>query len=209
MNDRHEHWNDVYGAREETALTWFEAIPTVSLELIRKFADANDPILDVGGGASRIVDSLIDLGFSRISILDLSEAGMNVSRCRLGSRADKVTWITEDVTKWVPDQPCRPWHDRAVFHFLTSKDDCRAYVSRMLSALEPSGIAIIMTFAEDGPEMCSGLPVMRYSPEDLVATLEEIAPGALKTVDMRKHVHMTPKGNEQRFQVSVLRKAGQ
>lgn len=204
MSDRSEHWNGVYESRDEGALTWFEAEPTLSFELISKLAEPGNPVIDIGGGASRLVDLLVEAGYGPVTILDLSEAGMNVSRRRLGQRAERVTWIVADVTMWEPDHTYALWHDRAVFHFLTVEEDRRAYISTLLAALENGGKAVIMTFAEDGPEMCSGLPVMRYSSERLADALEVIAPGALRPVEERRHVHVTPKGNEQRFQVSVF-----
>jgi len=208
MDDRPAHWDGVYETRDEAALTWFEAEPALSVELIRKHAALSDPVIDVGGGASRLVDCLVDTGYRAVTILDLSDAGMNVSKRRLGPRAGQVRWVTADVTRWNPNQTYALWHDRAVFHFLTTEDDRKAYVTRLLSALGDGGKAIIMTFAEDGPEKCSGLPVMRYSPTGLIETLEAIAPGALRPVEAQKHVHLTPKGHEQRFQVSVLEKTG-
>lgn len=206
MGDRSEHWNGVYESRDEGALTWFEAEPALSFELISKLAEPGNPVIDIGGGASRLVDRLVEVGYGPVTILDLSEAGMNVSRRRLGQRAERVTWIVADVTMWEPDHTYALWHDRAVFHFLTVEEDRRTYVSALLAALEDGGKAVIMTFAEDGPKMCSGLPVMRYSSERLVDTLEVIAPGALRPVEERRHVHVTPKGTEQWFQVSVIEK---
>ena len=208
LSDRSHHWDDVYETRNEIDLTWFEAKPTLSVELIRKHAALSDPVIDVGGGTSRLVDCLVDTGYRTVTILDLSDVGMNVSKRRLVPRADQVRWVTADVTRWPPDQTYALWHDRAVFHFLTTEDDRKAYVTTMLSALRDGGKAIIMTFAEDGPEKCSGLPVMRYSPAELIEMIEAIAPGALSLVESQKHVHVTPKGNEQRFQVSVLEKTG-
>lgn len=206
LSDRSHHWDGVYETRNEIDLTWFEAEPALSVELIRKHSALSDPVIDVGGGASRLVDCLVDTGYRAITILDLSDAGMNVSKRRLGPRADQVRWVTADVTRWTPDQTYALWHDRAVFHFLTTEDDRKAYVTTMLSALRDGGKAIIITFAEDGPELCSGLPVMRYSPRMLIETIESITSGALRLIESRKHTHLTPKENEQLFQVSVFEK---
>jgi hypothetical protein len=117
-----------------------------------------------------------------------------------------VGWIVADITEWTPARHYALWHDRAVFHFLTSSEDRAAYVGSLVGALRRGGHAVISTFAEDGPERCSGLPVVRYAPDGLVAELDTIAPGALRKVSDRRHVHLTPGGVEQRFQSTVLRR---
>lgn len=208
MQERQEHWNEVYGARNEDALTWFESIPEQSIALIRKFAKPGDPVIDVGAGSSRLVDTLLDAELGPVSVLDISEKALEAAKARLGRKADRVEWIVADITKWQCGRTFALWHDRAVFHFLTDRDDQAAYVRTMHGALRPEGIAIIATFAEDGPEKCSGLPVMRYSPDSLAQALEEIRPGCFVPVASRRHVHITPKGNRQAFQISVFRKTG-
>lgn len=201
------HWDEVYGARTEAALTWFEAEPGLSLSLITTYAAPNDPVIDIGGGASRVMDALIALGFSRLSCLDLSQAALEASQARLGDRAGEVNWIAADVTHWAPRPAAYAlWHDRAAFHFLTAPDQRAAYVARMAMALRSGGHTVIMTFAEDGPETCSGLPVQRYSPASLAAELDRHAPGGFVPVTSARHLHRTPKGAEQAFQVSVLRR---
>jgi SAM-dependent methyltransferase len=207
VTERIEHWNAVYGARQEQALTWFEAEPALSLELIAAHAQPGEAILDVGGGASRLVDALLDRGCERPAVLDVSQAALDASRARLGARAAKVDWIVADITRWRPDRSFGLWHDRAVFHFLTDPADRAAYVAAMTAALRPGGTAIVMTFAEDGPETCSGLPVVRYAPESLAAEIERLAPGAFRPIAARRHLHLTPKGNRQSFQASVFRRA--
>lgn len=200
------HWDAVYAARAETALTWFEAEPRLSLSLIAAHARPGDPILDVGGGASRLVDLLIVAGLGPVTVLDLSEDALAVSRGRLGARAAEVTWIAGDVTATALPGPVAVWHDRAAFHFLTRPAERAAYVAALRAALRPGGVAIVSTFAEDGPETCSGLPVRRYAPEDLAAEFEAHAPGLLAPVEARRHVHTTPGGAGQRFQTSVVRR---
>lgn len=208
MQERQEHWNEVYGARDEDALTWFESIPEQSIELVKDSARPGDPVIDVGAGSSRLVDTLLDAELGPVSVLDISEKALEATKARLGRKADRVEWIVADITKWQPGRTFALWHDRAVFHFLTDRDDQAAYVRAMHGALRPEGIAIIATFAEDGPERCSGLPVIRYSPYSLAQTLEEIRPGCFVPVESRRHVHITPKGNRQAFQISVFRKTG-
>lgn len=201
-----QHWDQVYGARSEDALTWFEATPAVSLELIREHLQPGEPFIDIGAGASRLVDALLDEGFGPLAVLDLSAAALAVSRQRFGPKADDVSWIEADITTWTPDRDYAVWHDRAVFHFLTGAEDRAGYARALAQALRPGGIAIIATFADDGPEMCSGLPVVRYSPEALAQELDRLLPGRFEKCDARRHMHITPKGNRQSFQYSVFRK---
>ena len=202
MTDR-AHWDAVYGAREEEALTWFQAEPEPSLSLIRTHAPAGEPVVDVGGGASRLVDVLVAEGRA-VTVLDLSAEALDVSRARLGAAAGRVTWVVGDVTRWVPERTFGVWHDRAVFHFLTEPADRAGYFAALDRALAPDGVAVVMTFAPDGPETCSNLPVIRYSPESLVAEAEQRRPGAFRLRHAERFVHLTPKGNEQPFQISIL-----
>lgn len=206
MTDGQAHWDTVYGLRSEDELTWFEATPSVSLELVRAHLHRGEAFIDIGGGASRLVDALLADGFGPLAVLDLSGAALAVSRQRLGAMADQVTWIEADITRWKPDRDYALWHDRAVFHFLTDEQDRAGYVRAMSRALRPGGIAIIATFAEDGPERCSGLPVVRYAPEDLATEIERLAPGRFEPILAKRHPHVTPKGNRQSFQFSVFRK---
>lgn len=201
-----EHWDDVYGARSEDALTWFEATPAVSLDLVREHLQPGEPFIDIGAGASRLVDALLEEGFGPLTVLDLSAAALAVSRQRLGPKADDVAWIEADITVWQPERGYAVWHDRAVFHFLTGAEDRAGYACALAQALRPGGTAIIATFADDGPEMCSGLPVVRYAPEELAQELDRLLPGRLEMFDARRHMHVTPKGNRQSFQYSVFRK---
>lgn len=199
------HWDTVYGAREDAALTWYEAEPALSLELIAAHAPPGASVIDVGGGQSRLVDRLLEAGHA-VTVLDLSAAALAAVQRRLGDRAAEVGWIAGDVTAWIPDRSFGIWHDRAVFHFLTDAADRAGYVRAMDAALAPDGVAIIATFAPDGPEMCSGLPVVRYGPEKLTATLDALAPGTFRLIDSRAHVHVTPRGARQSFQASVFRR---
>ena len=208
MTTEDAHWDAVYGARTEAALTWFEADPRLSLRWITAFADHDDPVIDIGGGASRLMDALLDLGYARPSYLDLSQAALAVSRARLGARGESVTWIVADVTRWdAPHAAYALWHDRAAFHFLTAPGQRAAYVARMAQALRPGGHAVIMTFAEDGPDRCSGLPVWRTSSKTLADEIALHAPGAFVPVTSARHLHRTPTGAEQPFQTLVLRRA--
>lgn len=201
-----EHWDKVYGARSEDELTWFEASPSVSLDLVTTYLEPGDAFIDIGAGAARLVDALHEAGLGPLTVLDLSKAALDASQKRLGPQGDDVVWIEADITKWKPDRDYAVWHDRAVFHFLTGAEDRAGYVRAMSEAIRSGGIAIIATFADDGPVMCSGLPVVRYSPEGLAQELDRLLPGEFEMIDAKRHMHITPKGNRQSFQYSVFRR---
>jgi trans-aconitate methyltransferase len=201
--NRHDHWQKVYTSKGENELSWFQENPAPSLEFIdRAGANPASAIIDIGGGASRLVDALIERGFRAITVLDLSEAALAAAKARLGDRADRVQWLASDVTTWQPPQSFDIWHDRAAFHFLTEAHDRAAYLSRLRQALKPGGHAIIATFAPDGPEWCSGLPVMRYD----AASLAQMLGDSFALVESRSHQHITPWHSVQRFQFSMLRR---
>jgi 2-polyprenyl-3-methyl-5-hydroxy-6-metoxy-1,4-benzoquinol methylase len=205
VNDanRKAHWDTVYTTKGENEVSWFQEDPAPSLELI----DLAQPtlesaIVDIGGGASRLVDSLVARGFNRVTVLDISEAGLGAAKARLGERASQVHWIVADVTKWCPTQTFDIWHDRAAFHFLTDPTDRSAYVTRMKQVIKPGGHVIIGTFALDGPEKCSGLPVNRY---DAAGLAKELG-GGFVLLDSRRHDHSTPWNSAQRFHFCMLRR---
>jgi 2-polyprenyl-3-methyl-5-hydroxy-6-metoxy-1,4-benzoquinol methylase len=195
------HWDSVYSQKREQELSWFQESPEPSLgQIVRAGATPQSAIIDVGGGASRLVGALVSRGFGNLTVLDLSEAALATARARLGESAGKVRWIAADVTTWQVDAAYDVWHDRAAFHFLTEPEAQRAYVERLKRALRAGGHAIIATFALDGPEKCSGLPVARHSAKTLGALL-----GAEFTlVDTLRHGHTTPWGSEQKFQFSTF-----
>lgn len=197
--DREAHWQNVYATKAEEEVSWFQENPAPSLDLIAATGISTDArIIDVGGGASRLVDSLLEKGFGRVAILDLSAKALEATKKRLGRRGDAVDWIIGDVTTWNPSNTYDLWHDRAAFHFLTNPADRDAYIVRLKKAVRPDGHVIIATFASDGPERCSGLPIVRYDPEALASTLGP----ALELVESRRQDHVTPGGNTQRFQFS-------
>ncbi|PKP70912.1 MAG: class I SAM-dependent methyltransferase [Alphaproteobacteria bacterium HGW-Alphaproteobacteria-5] len=198
------HWNDVYDARAEDKLTWFEATPLPSQTLVEKYLTSGGAFIDVGGGASRLADVLLDNDFGPLTVLDISVSALAVSKECLGIRGEAVTWIAADVRRWQPDREYDLWHDRAAFHFLTEPDERTAYAHVMSEALRSGGTAIIATFADDGPEICSGLAVARYIPEELAREFDRIIPGQLAMIGSGRHMHVTPKGNWQSFQYSVF-----
>ena len=201
--DTRQHWEDVYRRKAEQDVSWFQTEPGLSLELIRGTGiSKQEPIVDVGAGASRLMDRLLAEGYTDLTAVDIAEAALQKSRARLGDAAARVLWFAADVTRWQAPKQYKLWHDRAVFHFLTEAADRAAYRRTLESALRPQGYAIIASFAPDGPERCSGLPVQRYSPESLAA---ELGPN-FRLVDRRSEAHTTPAGMVQQFQYSVFRR---
>jgi 2-polyprenyl-3-methyl-5-hydroxy-6-metoxy-1,4-benzoquinol methylase len=205
MNDpeRQAHWENVYDTRAATEVSWFQASPDMSLDLVHAAgANSRSSIIDVGGGASRLVDALLREGYADVTVLDISEQALAAAQSRLGDAATKVTWVVGDVTRWQPPRTYDIWHDRAAFHFLTEAADRQAYVERLMLALRSGAHAIIGTFALDGPERCSGLPVTRYDAAKLGQTLGS----GFDLVESRRHDHRTPGGALQRFQFSLFRR---
>lgn len=199
-----EHWEHVYGTKSPSAVSWFQTHAGLSLELIRTAGvGASAKVIDVGGGASTLADDLIGEGYQGLTVLDLSGKALAATRSRLGIKANAVTWLEADVTKvQLADSAYDLWHDRAVFHFLVSPDDRNAYIQTAWRSVKPGGTVIIATFAEDGPEKCSGLPVMRYSVEGLHA--EFGARFALSGHATEEH--HTPSGAVQRFVYCVFKR---
>ena len=194
-SDRARHWDDAYGARGAEGVSWFQPEPTVSRALIRLLGVRPDsPVVDVGGGASTLVDGLLHDGFTDISVVDVSEVALAAARRRVGENP-RVTWLHEDVLAWRPRRRFGLWHDRAVFHFLTTAEDRSSYLETMRSSVEDGGAVVISTFDADGPEYCSGLPVARYSADSLVDMLGE----RFSLVETRRELHTTPGGAVQPF----------
>ncbi len=195
--DPKAHWQHVYETRAVDAVSWFQPHAGRSLHLIRATGlPATASIIDVGGGASVLADDLLDCGYRAVTVLDISGAALAAAKTRLGARAGLITWIEADVTRAaLPERAYDLWHDRAVFHFLTGEAERQAYVSAVRRSVKPGGWVIVATFAEDGPERCSGLPVRRYSPDALHA--EFGAPFEL--VAHEREAHLTPSGAVQSF----------
>jgi ubiquinone/menaquinone biosynthesis C-methylase UbiE len=200
-----EHWEHVYSTKSADSVSWFQEHAEHSLQLIEGTGvSLSAPIIDIGGGASTLVDDLLDKGYSNLTVLDLSAAALITAQNRLGPSANAVQWIDADITKVeLPVHSFDVWHDRAVFHFLTSPVDRHAYVQAVLRAVKPGGHVIVATFAEDGPTQCSGLPVMRYSASELHAEFGE--PFALVQHDTE--THHTPFGTLQQFTYCYCRKS--
>jgi trans-aconitate methyltransferase len=193
---RRAHWEQVYRDKAPDAVSWYQARPVLSLELIAASGIGKDEaIIDVGGGASVLADCLLDAGYSSLAVLDLSTAALAASRARLGPRASQVEWHEADVTEFLPPRRYALWHDRALFHFLTDAGDRRRYMATLEKSLAPGGAVIIAGFAPDGPPKCSGLEVRRFD-ERMLA--DELGAG-FELRETRHEIHRTPWQSEQRF----------
>jgi SAM-dependent methyltransferase len=199
-----EHWEKVYSAKAPTEVSWFQEHAELSLKLIRGAAvPTSASIIDVGGGASTLVDDLLGDGRDRITVLDLSGVALAAAKARLGPRASSVQWVHANVLEAdLPAHSYDVWHDRAVFHFLTTAGERQAYVRKVLHAVKPGGLVIVATFAEDGPAQCSGLPVMRYGATELHAEFGE----PFQLLGHERESHHTPAGGEQKFIYCFCRK---
>ena len=200
-----DHWEQVYSTKPTDGVSWYQPHADQSLALIQGTGlPAGASVIDVGGGASTLVDDLLAHHYTNLTVLDLSAAALEAARERLGSQAAQVQWLEADVTQAVlPQYDFDLWHDRAVFHFLTREEDRAAYVRQVLHAVKPGGHVIVATFAEDGPLQCSGLPVMRYDAQGLHAEFG----GAFALLGHEREVHHTPFGTVQSFVYCYCRKA--
>ena len=204
-SERADHWDNAYRNRGVTGVSWFEPEPELSLVLIDLLRiTSNTAVVDVGGGASLLVDRLITRGFIDVSVLDISTAALEAGRERVGESAP-VQWLHEDVLTWQPKRRYGLWHDRAVFHFLTDEVDRERYLAAVASGLQAGGGLVMATFAEDGPEFCSGLPVVRYSSEELV----DVLGNRFRVVATRRELHTTPTGVVQPFTWLAARSAAE
>lgn len=196
MDERTRHWERIYRERRPEELSWYQAEPRLSLELIRGAGLAKDaPVLDVGGGASTLVDALLREGYRDLTVLDLAAAALRHAQHRLRERAGEVEWLAADVTRFEPPRRYALWHDRAVFHFLTEADDRARYVAALERSLLPAGRLVLAAFDVGGPERCSGLPVRHY---DAARLLAELGPG-FRFLEERAETHTTPTGARQAF----------
>lgn len=200
-----EHWERAYSTKAVDAVSWYQQHADHSLRLIEATGVSHtSSIIDVGGGASTLVDDLLAKSYQNITVLDLSAAALHSAKERLGARAGSVTWLESDITRTeLPLHAYDVWHDRAVFHFLTAPEERRAYVQTVLHSVKPGGHVIVATFAEDGPFQCSGLPVMRYSATQLHAEFGE----AFTLISHEREAHHTPLGTTQQFTYCYCRKS--
>lgn len=202
-----DHWQRVYSEKPPDQVSWYQPVPAISLELI---GDASGILIDIGGGASSLVDHLIDRPGVKVVVVDIAARALEHARARLGTKADRAGWIVSDVTGPLAELKSASvdvWHDRAVFHFLTTPEARLAYAKNLARILRPGGRAIIATFGPDGPERCSGLPVTRHDPDSVAAEMRRSGLD-FTLIDSRCESHTTPWGSTQRFSYAVLRAPG-
>jgi SAM-dependent methyltransferase len=203
MSERKQHWERTHTEKAPDEVSWFQAEPALSVELIERLCPGRSAaIIDVGGGVSNVVDRLLERGYTNVTVLDIAEAALRHTKERLGpEEAAKVTWLVGDALD--TDLGTRDlWHDRAMFHFLVEDEHRQRYVKRLESTVRRGGHAIVTTFADDGPRRCSGLDTMGYNGEELHAELGE----GFELLESHRHTHVTPAGKEQRFIVGVFRR---
>lgn len=190
------HWDARYRSSPVDGCSWFEPTPVMSLAMLdRCCVLPGQSLVDVGGGESRLVGALLERGFEDVSVVDVSAVALESSRRRLGESADRVQWVVQDLRAWRPARQWDVWHDRAAFQFMVEPADRAAYVSALRETLVVGGSVVLATFAADGPESCSALPVARYEPDDLAALLDEA--GTFDVVAALHDVHTTPSGGRQ------------
>ncbi len=200
MESRRQHWDGVYATKAEMEVSWYQASPVRSLSMIEAVASAKS-VIDIGAGASLLVDAILDRGYD-VTALDVSSAALARIKTRLGLRAARLATIVADVTEWEPARTWGVWHDRAAFHFLTESADQDAYLRALRAGTHPGSSVILACFAPDGPERCSGLPVRRYDVDGLTARLG----ASYRVIGSEREAHHTPKGAVQNFQYVAFRR---
>ena len=200
---RKDHWEKIYQTKSPDEVSWYQSNPLLSMKLIKDSElEKGLGIIDVGGGASLLVDYLLDDGFEDIAVLDISEDSLEISKKRLGDRKDLVEWIVADVTEFSSSRSFSFWHDRAVFHFLVDEEDQKKYLEVLKETLDPGGVVVVATFALDGPSKCSGLDVVRYDTESIC----RVFGSDFQLIGQFSESHFTPSEKEQRFTYFMFRK---
>ena len=196
-----EHWDTVYGSKRPDELSWFQGRPETSLRLLSRFAPAGGSVIDVGAGESYLADALLDAGWPDVTVLDVSREAVAAVRSRLGDRPG-ASFVVTDLLEWQPDRQYDAWHDRAVLHFLTERAQQARYRDVSATALRPGGVAVLGTFAPDGPTTCSGLPTCRYD----APMLSALCGSNFALEHHEREEHRTPRGAVQPFTWVVLRR---
>lgn len=197
-----EHWEKIYQTKKSNEVSWHQEKPETSLNLISETNLNKDAkIIDVGSGASKLVDNLLTLDFRNITVLDVSSSALNIAKKRLGDKANNVKWVVSDLREFETNDKYDVWHDRAVLHFLTEKGDISRYVEKARQLLKPSGYLIVSTFSENGPKKCSGLDIKRYSEDSMIKLFR-----GFEHIKSFEEEHLTPWGASQIFLFSVFRK---
>lgn len=202
MQDTRAHWDEIFTLKSDDEMSWFQTTPTMSLELLSKWSSPDDALIDVGAGNARLIDHLVERGWREVTLLDVSAEALARVRERLSGATTTITYVASDIRRWQPERQYRAWHDRAVFHFLTEEADQRRYVRTAAQALEPGAILIIATFSASGPTHCSGLPVARHDPDELVQRFAS----DFELVASQFEEHTTPFHTVQSFSWVVLRR---
>ena len=198
-----DYWDNVYQTKASDSVSWFQRTPDTSLQIINRFQfPETTSLIDVGGGASTLVDSLTERRWSDLTVLDVAASALDVAKARVGPLAAQIRWEVADITQWSPNRTYQVWHDRAVFHFLTTVEQRSAYRRALEAGVALGGTVIIATFAIDGPERCSGLPVQRYDPAALAKELGH----EFKLLEHWQEKHITPPGGVQAFNWCVFRR---
>lgn len=196
MEQSKDHWEKIYETKEESHFSWFQEYPKTSIEFINLFAQPkNAKIIDIGGGDSHLVDALIDLGYTNIHVLDISEKAIERAKKRLGNKAKLVKWVVSDITQYQPDVVFDFWHDRAAFHFLTTEAQISSYLSIVSTAIKPEGFLVLGTFSENGPKKCSGLEIKQYTE----ASMSNLFENDFKRIKCIEENHTTPFNTLQNF----------
>ena len=199
-----EHWENIYSTKGLTEVSWYQEVPETSLELIKRVTKNKEAsIIDVGGGDGYLVDELIQLGYNNITVLDISENAINKAKQRLGDVAKNIKWIISDILEFNPSEKYDVWHDRALFHFLIEDSDIEKYKSLLQLNLKKNGHLILATFADNGPDKCSGLSVSKYSAKDHALKFKDY----FTPLDSFKYDHITPFRTTQNFTVSVFKRS--
>ncbi len=197
------HWDQAYQTKSDVERSWTQDAPAESVHYVTKYTtDVNAPVIDIGGGASLLIDELLNAGYSNVSLLDISQAALDETKTRIDATTNKthVSYVCADITQWQPTHTYATWHDRAVFHFLTDKNDQNIYVALASTAIASGGHLVLATFAPEGPESCSGLPVQRWSADELV----KLSKDSFTLVESTLSTHTTPWDSKQPFTWVVL-----
>lgn len=202
MNSRKKHWETVYQTKDHKKVGWYQESPEISLELLSKInATPEQSVIDIGCGASYLVDNLLEKGFRKITLVDISSHVLEIVRQRLGGKGDIPIYLSEDVTHLSVTETSDVWHDRAVFHFLTESLDREHYMSALSNALSANGRAIIGTFSLNGPNSCSGLDVIQYDEDKMTNEL----PDSLELESAITDIHIMPGGSEQEYKYFIIK----
>lgn len=203
--DRKKHWETIYSTKDLESCSWFQPSPAMSLKFIEQSGISKSAkIIDIGGGDSFLADRLLELGYTDITILDISNSALERAKQRLGSNANRVKWLVADVTSFVPTETYDLWHDRATFHFLTAQDEVYSYAATVKNALNDNGFLVIGTFSENGPQKCSGINVKQYSDIELSKVFEN----GFKRLKCLNVDHQTPFATQQNFTFCSFQKSG-